>query len=696
MSGRLVSIYGSKGGTGKTFLAVNLAVNLALETRERVLLLDMGAPVSADAQNLMELKTLHSLDAALAAPDKVTAGMLETFATAHASGVSALGLLGGRDGRSGLAPVAPESLAALLAKLLTVYGYVVADCGPGLGPALDAVVDASALVLVPAVPEFLAIHRARLDLDWLRRRNHPTGIVKLVLNRDGEDEQVAPQAVERIAGRELFGRIPYDKAALANMAQGRTYPKDHPRHPTTKAFDVLTHAVVMSAGQADGADGAKAQDVEHRSLDDIKRVIHRKLLETFDLKYADMALDGDPEKRREMVEDVTRQVIMILDEQTKVRSREERDAIVREILQDVLGLGVLEDLLSDPGISEIMVNRHDLIYVERSGRIETTDRAFLSESHLMRVIERIVAPLGRKIDVGTPMVDARLPDGSRVNAIIPPLAIKGGALTIRKFPDKTLGSGELIRLGTINAQIETFLRAAVLSRLNILISGGTGSGKTTLLNILSGFIPTDERIITVEDSAELKLQQPHVITLEARPPNIEGKGEVTIRDLVRNCLRMRPDRIVVGECRGAEALDMLQAMNTGHDGSLTTVHANSAREALSRIETLVMYAGFDLSPRVIREQIIGALDVIVQIKRFKDGKRRVVQISEVTGMEGDVITLGDVFFYKQDPVQPGGEVKGAFLATGYMPRCLALFEERGIPVPREIFWGAESASGRPS
>jgi len=306
----------------------------------------------------------------------------------------------------------------------------------------------------------------------------------------------------------------------------------------------------------------------------------------------------------------------------------------------------------------------------------------------MRVIERIVAPLGRKIDTSTPMVDARLRDGSRVNAIIPPLAIDGAVLTIRKFPKRRLGVEDLFRFETLSRQMAEFIQAAVSARLNVLISGGTGSGKTTLLNILSGFIPTGERIITVEDSAELQLQQPHVITLEARPPNIEGAGEVTIRDLVRNCLRMRPDRIVVGECRGPEALDMLQAMNTGHDGSLTTIHANSAREAVGRLETLVMFAGFELPSRAIKEQIAAAIDLVVQIKRFKDGSRHVVQVAEITGMEGDVVTMGDVFEFREAGVTADGRVKGAFVSTGYVPRCLKRFEERGISLPREIFWTA--------
>jgi len=349
------------------------------------------------------------------------------------------------------------------------------------------------------------------------------------------------------------------------------------------------------------------------------------------------------------------------------------------------GLGPLEDILSDNSVSEIMVNAWNEIYVERKGRLERINKKFFSEKHLLNIITRITAPLGRKIDTSTPMVDARLKDGSRVNAIISPLAVRGACLTIRKFPEDQIVVDDLVSFNTLNQQMVAFLKAAVLAKLNILISGGTGSGKTTLLNILSSFIPETERIVTIEDSAELKLRQPHVVTLESRPPNIEGKGEVTIRDLVKNSLRMRPDRIVVGECRSAEALDMLQAMNTGHDGSLTTIHSNSSREALSRLETLVMYAGFELPVKAIKEQIVGAIDLIVQISRFKDGSRKIIQISEVDGMQGEVITLGDVFLFKQSG-EDKGRVMGDFSSTGYIPRCLERFTERGIHIPREIFW----------
>jgi pilus assembly protein CpaF len=357
---------------------------------------------------------------------------------------------------------------------------------------------------------------------------------------------------------------------------------------------------------------------------------------------------------------------------------EERAEMQQEIIDEVLGLGPLEDLMRDPAISEIMVNGPNLIYVERAGKLSLSDKRFNDERHLRTIIERIIAPLGRRIDESSPMVDARLPDGSRVNAIIEPLSLNGSTLTIRRFGTRRLNMDDLLRFGSVTQESIPLLKAMVQSRLNIVVSGGTGSGKTTFLNILSGFIPNNERIVTIEDAAELSLDQEHVVRLESRPPNLEGKGAITIRDLVRNSLRMRPDRIVVGECRSGEALDMLQAMNTGHDGSLTTLHANTPRDALSRLETLVLMSGFDLPIRAIREQIAGAVDCVVQIARMKDGTRKITSISEIVGMEGDVVTMQELVKYTQRGLDKDGRVIGEFQYTGVQPHYLDRFDEAGI------------------
>ncbi|MFP6850305.1 MAG: ATPase, T2SS/T4P/T4SS family [Pseudomonas sp.] len=359
------------------------------------------------------------------------------------------------------------------------------------------------------------------------------------------------------------------------------------------------------------------------------------------------------------------------------------------VLDEAVGLGPLEDLLADESITEIMVNRHDDIYVERAGRLVRSAVNFSSDAAVMATIERIISPLGRRIDESSPMVDARLKDGSRVNAIIPPLALRGPCLTIRKFSQHKLTTDDLLRYGSINEPMVHFLRTAVEQRMNIVVSGGTGSGKTTLLNILSNFIPPQERVVTVEDAAELKLAQPHVVSLESRPANMEGKGHVTIRDLVRNCLRMRPDRIVVGECRGGEALDMLQAMNTGHDGSLTTGHANTPRDMLRRLEVMVLMAGMDLPLQAIREQISSAVQLIVQQSRFGDGSRRITSITEVTGMEQGTIQLNEIFCFRQHGFDQGGRIQGSYQATGQVPEFYEALRNRGVPLDMSIFTRAQ-------
>ena len=360
-------------------------------------------------------------------------------------------------------------------------------------------------------------------------------------------------------------------------------------------------------------------------------------------------------------------------------SPDERRRLTREVEDDAIGLGPLQRMLDDDSITEIMVNKFDQVYVERHGRLQMSPSRFSSEEHLRRIIERIVAKVGRRIDESSPLVDARLSDGSRVNAVIPPLAVDGSSLTIRKFSRNPFGVSDLVGFGTMTEQMAHLLHACVQAKLNILVSGGTGTGKTTLLNVLSGFVPRGERIVTIEDAVELKLQQPHVVRLESRPPNIEGSGEVRIRDLVRNSLRMRPDRIIVGECRGGEALDMLQAMNTGHDGSLSTLHANSPRDAMSRLETLVLMAGMDLPLRAIREQASSAIDLIVQIGRLRDGSRRITHVTEVHGLENDTVILQDVFVFDfAAGVDQHGRFLGQAIPTGVRPRFSERFEDFGI------------------
>ena len=413
-------------------------------------------------------------------------------------------------------------------------------------------------------------------------------------------------------------------------------------------------------------------------LQDLRLRIHRRLIDTLDLtKLSNLEMERVRVEIRRILED------MVAAEAIPV-SRADRDRLVMEVQHEVFGLGPLETLMKDPEISDILVNSSSQIFVERYGKLEKTDVRFRDDSHLMQIIERIVTRVGRRVDESSPMVDARLADGSRVNAIIPPLALDGPVLSIRRFGVERLTVNDLIQFNSIPPQIAEVAAACVKSRLNMLVSGGTGAGKTTLLNCLSNFIPDNERIVTIEDSAELKLQQDHIVRLETRPANIEGQGAVTARDLVRNALRMRPDRIVIGEVRGGEALDMMQAMNTGHDGSISTVHANSARDALSRLETMMVMAGINLPERALREQVASALDVIVQLTRLSDGSRKVVEFAEVTGMEGSTITTQTIFKFDQRGVE-NGKVIGEFVATGVMPSFMDRLERHGFRIPNTHF-----------
>ena len=440
------------------------------------------------------------------------------------------------------------------------------------------------------------------------------------------------------------------------------------------------------SNEAEAHDDADRASVVSDPFAELKTRVHKEIIP----RLGPCLFNADGKAEADLEEKVNEVVTEMLAVEKTPLTRQERQEIIRQITDDILGYGPLEPFLRDDSITEVMVNDHKTIYIERHGKITRTNAQFVDEAHLLRIIDKIISRIGRRIDESSPYVDARLPDGSRVNAIIPPLAVRGSSLTIRKFRRDPFTMADLIKFGTLTHKSGQFLEACVRGKLNILISGGTGSGKTTTLNVLSAAIPTDERIITVEDAAELQLKQDHVITLESRPANIEGKGQVTIRDLVRNTLRMRPDRIIVGECRGPETVDMLQAMNTGHDGSLTTVHANNPRDALARTETLVLTAGVDLPLRAIREQISSAFDLIVQVSRLVDGTRRITHVTEVLRMESDVVTLQDIFIAKPvenaaEQAETGHRLLGPLTCSGIKPHFLDKMAGNGVNLPPNFF-----------
>ena len=437
----------------------------------------------------------------------------------------------------------------------------------------------------------------------------------------------------------------------------------------------------MSTTMMGATIGAESVDARSRNYQELKSRVHNDLLNRLDL-------DRLTRLQREIAEPEIRNLIVVMLERESAAtplSLFERESLIADVINELFGLGPLEMLLHDGTISDILVNRHDQVYVEREGKLEETEIMFKDDAHLMQIIERIVSSVGRRIDESSPMVDARLADGSRVNAIVPPLALDGPTMSIRRFRTDRLGAQDLVARDSWTEPMLEFLQAAVACRLNLIVSGGTGSGKTTLLNVLSGFIGGHERVVTIEDAAELKLRQRHVVRLETRPANIEGKGAVRARDLVVNALRMRPDRIIVGEVRSEEALDMLQAMNTGHDGSLTTVHANSQRDALYRLDTMVAMANLNIPERAIRQQIASAINIIVQVSRMADGTRKVTGISEITGMEGDVITTQDIFVFERTGIGPGGKVMGRFRATGIRPKCNDRIAAAGMPLRADMF-----------
>jgi len=684
--GKLTLVAGVTGGCGATTVALNLAAALPQYAGGRSLLVDGHFPVPGSEFGRIGLDRARAAGELAPVLAKLTPEMLAGYLSSFSPTLAVLPMLSDVQQARNLPPDAVRRILDLSRRLFT---NIVLDAGQLTGSLVPACLEQADVVVLVVEPSTTGLQRTIFALDYLRTLQIAREAVLLCLNRMPPKSPITPETAQNVTQIRLSAVIPEDPVA-AQEAETRRQPvyMALPRHQVSRELDRLVREVAARGLRVAQAT-VKTADLnagQMAATRDAKTRLHKRLISEIDLRKGEMDYLRDPVKLAEVRRRAEAKLQALVEEEAPdVTDRQLRLRLIKEVMDDALGLGALEDLLADPAITEIMVNGAHKIYVERKGKLELSGAQFISNDQLRLVIERIVAPIGRRVDEKVPMVDARLADGSRVNAIIPPLALDGPALTIRKFAKSYLTVDDLVRFGSMTTQMATLLAAGVRARQNVVVSGGTGSGKTTLLNLLASYIPADERIVTVEDSAELRLAQDHVVRLESRPPNIEGEGAITIRDLVKNALRMRPDRIVVGECRGGETLDMLQAMNTGHDGSLTTVHANTPQDALSRIETMSLMSGLDLPARAIRDQIASAVHLIIQQARLADGSRRITHISEVLGLGEQGFEVADIFVFKQSGLTPEGKVIGQFVPTGNVPRFVDKLSRRGITLPREIF-----------
>ncbi len=702
MSGHIIAIMGGKGGQGKSQVAANLAFAWTQETKSKVCLLDFDQRASGDLNLITGIngkKTVKDLSEFTGAIDPRS---LTPFLTAHPSGVSYIGMPNDPNASDN---INIDGLGKTLKSITNIFPLTIIDLGSEISPLAEKALEYTTMIMLVVTPDILALNQTKRLYNDLITMMYPKDMIQIVLNQYVKGHPVTPEVVSKSMGKPVFAPIPKDEQTCV-MALNRKMPAVlvAKSSPFTKGIVDVVRKVVQksilktlaslnrpapvskSTPSASGDGGKEGSDT--KPWVSLKGRIHKALVEEMDLKKSD---DNDPKARIILKEQTKKAVVDILGkEDTKgiLNNREDMNQIVKEILDEALGLGPLEDLLSDKSVSEIMVVGPSKIFFEQGGKIKKSTVTFTNDRQVLNVIERIVAPIGRRIDEKTPYVDARLHDGSRVHAIIPPCAIDGCTITIRKFPENRLTYKDLVSFGSVTQNMADFLRIAVEAHKNIVVSGGTGSGKTTLINILGGFIQANERIITCEDAAELDFPQDHVVRLETRPPSLEGDGAIDIRCLVKQTLRMRPDRIVVGECRGGETLDMLQAMGTGHDGSLTTVHSNNPRECIGRLETLVQYAGAGLSPKAIKEMIASSVHMIIQQSRLDDGSRRVTYVTEIGGMQGEVVTLQDIFTYVQKDIDKNGKIVGEFQASGFIPKFIEVLEKKGYNVPRGLFSNA--------
>lgn len=718
MKPRVIAFFSTKGGVGKTLISLNLSVRLSLE-KKRTILLDFDLSAPQATSRLLGQEVKYSLFHIIEHLDEFAKGKrdISNYLLQYNQYLEYFPSILRMSQRTA---IKPDVINKFLSIIEGKYDFIIIDAGSNLTDNLITIFEHCNLIFLMLTPDILTVYQTQWLLDTLQEIGFPLNMVRIILNRAESKGSISGQELRVVIPAQIISFIPSDgKIVGTSVNKGIPFVIDAPSSKIASTVNSLAQEIITKEDLY----------VDHKTLEDIriakeefapqetfwekigllttrydrvalqeeedkiikfKKRVHERLLEKLDLKRLPLEMyTSSEEKMQELRMKAERIVADVISEEVGgfISARDVRAKITKEIVEEALGLGPLEDLLRDPTVTEIMVNNKDQVYVERFGKIELTSRKFTSNEQVKIVIERILAPLGRRIDESNPYVDARLPDGSRVNAIIAPLSLTGPTLTIRKFSKERYTMDDLInKFGSLTPEMAQFLQAAVVARKNILISGGTGSGKTTMLNILSSFIPEDERIITIEDAAELKLHQTHWVRLESRPPNIEGRGEVSIRDLFRNSLRMRPDRIIVGEVRGREVLDMLQAMNTGHDGSMSTIHANSTHDVLIRLDSMILMSGIDLPIRAIREQIASALHLIVHTARLSDGSRKVVAITEVVGMLDEMhINLQDIFIFRQTGVDKEKKVVGYFTPLGYIPTFYDEIRAKGIDLSREIF-----------
>ena len=704
----IIAVTGGKGGVGKSVFSANLSLAFLMEMRTPVLLIDLDSQSCGDQNVILGFREPRTMNDLVNFNGSITPATVGQVVSLHPG--TNLGFVGAVKGPSETLNVAADTAIKQIEALSNVYRYIIIDIGTQMTQLQMQVVERATALLVVTTPEVLAVNQTMRLMGDLLAASLPTDMLQPIVNKMSPTG-LAPAAIGQTLRRPILGAIPQDDVTASGALQrSQPFIITNTKAPVSAAYfeivrrltgGLLTQlkatskptgglklkgevAPEASSGGAGSRGRAVPKDVDPRTK--LKITVHNELIKAMDLKKGLTDTQGDPQKEAELQKKTNAVISQLVDKESQGLARDERAQIIKEVLDEALGLGPLEDLLEDPSVTEIMVNGHQKIFIEQAGIVKLSPVKFTSNFHLHKVIERIVAPLGRQINESVPYVDARLKDGSRVNAVIEPLSIDGPALTIRKFRKTPVTPETYVNeYKAATANMMEFLRICVQNGLNVIISGGTGSGKTTLLNTLSGFIPSNERVVTIEDAAELQLKQEHVVRLETRPANMEGKGAVTIRDLVKNSLRMRPNRIVVGECRDGACLDMLSAMSTGHDGSMTTVHANNPKEAVGRLETLCMMAGMELPVKAIREQIANAVHLIIQIQRLSDGSRKIISITEIQGMQGEVVTQQEVFAFKETGFDKNRKIIGKFQATGLIPKFIEKFERRGIIIPKSLF-----------